>query len=86
MRAIDWIVSACDFCQRKTFARKPNINSSQIVSNKVAAYNTFYLFVRLQITYHTIQSICIQWTKIRARTRNRRATTTTTKKHLQFIM
>lgn len=56
----------CDFRQskkNKNDSPQPNINSIQIVWNKVTAYNTIYLFVWLQITYHTIQSICIQWTK-----------------------
>lgn len=51
MRAIDWIVSAYDFCQ-KHHQFPTNINSSQIVSNKVPPI--IHLFIcaacRLRIT------------------------------------
>lgn len=86
-------------CLHMTFTKKKkttthfptNINSSQIVSNKVPPIIHLFICARLQITYHTIQSICIQWTKIHASMRTITTTITaiakaTTKNHLQFII
>lgn len=53
MRAIDWIV--CEWLLPSTHRQ---LNSFESCS----AYNTF-IYLRLQITYHAIHSICIEWPK-----------------------